>query len=48
MNSNDPATLIFKAAMAELLKTKRQSSAIQSARVERILEIATDNEIKKS
>ena len=32
--------------MAELIKTKRQSSAIQSARVERILEIATDSEIK--
>ena len=47
VNSNDPATLIFKAAMAELLKTKRQSSAVQTARVERILEIATDNEIKK-
>ena len=46
-NTNDPATLIFKAAMAELLKTKRQSSAVQSARVERILEIATDNEMKK-
>ncbi len=47
VNSKDPATLIFKAAMAELLKTKRQSAAIQSARVERILEIATDNELKK-
>ena len=35
-NSKDPATLIFKAAMAELIKTKRQSSSIQSARVERI------------
>ena len=33
--------------MTELIKTKRQSSAVQSARVERILEIATDNEIKK-
>ena len=33
--------------MTELLKTKRQSSAVQSARVERILEIATDNELKK-
>ena len=33
--------------MAELLKTKRQSSVIQSARVQRILEIATDNEVKK-
>ena len=47
VNSNDPATLIFKAAMGELVKTKRQSSAIQAARVERILEIATDNEMKK-
>ena len=46
-NSIDPATLIFKAAMTELIKTKRQSSSVQTARVERILEIATDNEIKK-
>ena len=46
-NSNDPATLIFKAAMAELLKTKRQSTAVQTARVERILEISTDTELKK-
>ena len=47
VNSTDPATLIFKSAMTELIKTKRQSSAVQSARVERILEIATDNELKK-
>ena len=33
--------------MAELLKTKRQSSAVQVARVGRILEIATDTEMKK-
>ena len=46
-NSNDPAILIFKSAMAELVKTKRQSSAIQSARVGRMLEISTDNEMKK-
>ena len=45
--SKDPATIIFKTAMNELIKTKRQSSAVQAARVERILEIATDNEIKK-
>ena len=45
--SEDPATLIFKAAMTELIKTKRQSTAIQTARVERVLEIATDNELKK-
>ena len=47
VNSKDPATLIFKSAMTELIKTKRQSSAVQSARVERILEIAIDNELKK-
>ena len=46
-NSVDPATIIFKSAMNELIKTKRQSAAIQLARVERILEIATDTEIKK-
>jgi len=46
-NSDDPAIQIFKLAMAELIKTKRQSSAIQSAKVGRILEIATDTEMKK-
>ena len=33
--------------MAELIKTKRQSSAVQVARVGRILEIATDTEMRK-
>ena len=46
-NPKDPATRIFKTAMNEVIKTKRQSSAVQAARVERVLEIATDNEIKK-
>ena len=46
-NSKDPAILIFKSAMAELVKTKRQSSSVQAARVGRILEIATDTEMKK-
>ena len=46
-NSKDPAILIFKTAMAELIKTKRQSSSVQAARVSRILEIATDDEMKK-
>ena len=46
-NTKDPATLIFKAAMNELVKTKRQSSAVQTARVQRIIEISTDNELKK-
>jgi len=47
VKSDDPAILIFKSAMAELIKTKRQSSAIQSARVGKMLEIATDTEMKK-
>ena len=47
VNSDDPAIKIFKSAMAELIKTKRQSSAIQSARVGKMLEIATDTEMKK-
>ena len=46
-NSKDPAVLIFKTAMAELMKTKRQSSTAQVARVGRILEIATDTEMRK-
>ena len=46
-NSSDPAVLIFKSAMGELLKTKRQSSSVQAARVGRVLEIATDNEMRK-
>ena len=47
VHSKDPAILIFKTAMTELVKTKRQSSSVQSARVGRMLEIATDNEMKK-
>ena len=42
----DPMTLIFKDAMAELIKTKSKSAAVQLARVERILEISTDKQVK--
>ena len=45
--NEDPLTQVFKDGMGELIKTKTKSSAIQSARVERILEISTDNQIKK-
>ena len=44
--SNDPAILIFRSAMNELRKTRSKSSAIQLARVERVLEINTENQIK--
>ena len=45
--SQDPLTKIFQAAMSELIKTKSKTSAVQSARVERIIEIAADKEIKE-
>jgi len=45
--TNDPLTQVFKDAMNELIKTKSKSSAVQNARVERILEISLDNQIKK-
>ena len=38
-------TNIFKSAMNELIKTKSKSTAVQSARVERILEISTGEQI---
>jgi biopolymer transport protein TolQ len=44
--SEDPVVLIFKDAMSELIKTKSKSSAVQTARVERILEISTDKQIR--
>ena len=42
----DPLTNIFQSAMNELIKTKSKSSAVQSARVSRIIEISADKEIK--
>ena len=43
---NDPLSNIFQSAMSELIKTKSKSSAVQSSRVTRVLEISGDNEIK--
>ncbi len=43
---NDPLANIFQSAMAELIKTKSKSSAVQSLRVTRVLEISGDKEIK--
>ena len=42
----DPVANIFQTAMGELIKTKSKSSAIQSARVARMIEISADKEIK--
>jgi len=43
---DDPLAKIFRQGMNELVKTKSKTSAIQSARVERVLEISTDDQIK--
>jgi len=45
--TDDPLTKIFQQAMNELVKTKSKTSAVQSARVERILEISTGDQIKE-
>ena len=45
--SNDPLTRIFQQGMNELVRTKSKTSAAQSARVERVLEISTDNQINE-
>ena len=45
--SDDPLTRIFQQAMVELIKTKSKPSAVQSERVERVLEIATEEQIKE-
>ena len=45
--TEDPAAVIFKTAMTEIIKTKSKSSSVQVARVERVLEIAIDKQLKK-
>ena len=42
----DPVGNIFQSAMIELIKTKSKSSAIQTNRVSRVIEISADKEIK--
>ena len=46
IKTEDPLTIIFKSAMTELIKTKSKTSAVQSARVERVLETSTDTQMK--
>ena len=47
VKTDDPLTKIFQKAMNELIKTKSKTNAVQSARVEKILEISTDEQIKE-
>ena len=45
--TDDPLTSIFKSAMTELIKTRSKSSTVQSARVERVVEVSIDKELKE-
>ena len=44
--NTDPLSSVFQSAMSELIKTKSKSSAVQSARVTRVIEISADKEIR--
>ena len=44
--TDDPLTIIFKSTMSELIKTKSKSSTVQSARVDRVLEVSIDAQMK--
>ena len=44
--TKDPIANIFRSAMVELIRSKSKNNVIQTARVTRILEISTDQEIQ--
>jgi len=44
--TKDPIANIFRSAMIELIKSKSKNNDIQTARVTRVLEISTDQEIQ--
>ena len=44
--TKDPIANIFRSAMVELIRSKSKNNVIQTARVTRVLEISTDQEIQ--
>ena len=44
--TNDPLTQVFQSTMEELIKTRSKSSAVQSARVQRVVEVSIDKQSK--
>ena len=42
--TNDPLAQIFRSAMEELIKTRSKTSAVQSARVQRVVEVSIDKQ----
>ena len=44
--TEDPLAQVFKSTMEELMKTRSKSSAVQSARVQRVVEVSIDRQSK--
>ena len=44
--TDDPLAQVFKSTMEELMKTRSKSSAVQSARVQRVVEVSIDQQSK--
>ena len=44
--TDDPLAQVFKSTMEELIKTRSKSSAVQSARVQRVVEVSIDKQLK--
>ncbi len=44
--TDDPLAQIFRSTMEELIKTRSKSSTVQSARVQRVIEVSIDKQSK--
>ena len=44
--TEDPLTNVFKSAMMELIKTRSKSTSVQSSRVQRVVEVSVDKQIR--
>ena len=44
--TDDPLAQVFRSTMEELIKTRSKSSAVQSARVQRVVEVSIDKQSK--
>jgi len=44
--TDDPLAQVFKSAMEELIKTRSKTSSVQSARVQRVVEVSIDKQSK--
>ena len=44
--TDDPLAQVFRSTMEELIKTRSKSSAVQSVRVQRVVEVSIDKQLK--